>query len=188
MASGFSAASLRALTYEYDYQGRLMKRVAYGGHTGSTYTITTTTKFLYDGWNLLAEFDGNLVRSYLWGLDLSGSIQGSGGVGGLIAAKPASGVAHFCAYDGNGNVVALVEGSTGTISAQYEYGPFGEPVRVSGPMGTSNPVRFSTKYTDSESDYVYYGYRFYNPNMGRWLNRDPIEEQGGHNLYGFVAP
>jgi len=32
----------------------------------------------------------------------------------------------------------------------------------------------------------YYGYRYYNPDLGRWLNRDPIEEQGGLNLYGMV--
>jgi len=32
----------------------------------------------------------------------------------------------------------------------------------------------------------YYGYRYYNPEMGRWVNRDPIGERGGVNLYGFV--
>ncbi|MCP5535067.1 MAG: RHS repeat-associated core domain-containing protein [Akkermansiaceae bacterium] len=31
-----------------------------------------------------------------------------------------------------------------------------------------------------------YGYRYYDPNVGRWINRDPIEEEGGFNLYGFV--
>ena len=33
----------------------------------------------------------------------------------------------------------------------------------------------------------YYGFRYYNPSTGRWLSRDPIEEQGGVNLYGFVG-
>ena len=32
----------------------------------------------------------------------------------------------------------------------------------------------------------YYGYRYYNPQLGRWPSRDPIEEEGGLNLYGFV--
>ena len=45
---------------------------------------------------------------------------------------------------------------------------------------------FSTKYTDNETDLLYYGYRYYSPALGRWLSRDPIEEQGGLNLYGFV--
>jgi hypothetical protein len=34
---------------------------------------------------------------------------------------------------------------------------------------------------------LYYGYRYYDPNVGRWLSRDPIEEKGGLNLYGFVG-
>ncbi|MCB1228579.1 MAG: RHS repeat-associated core domain-containing protein, partial [Verrucomicrobiales bacterium] len=50
-----------------------------------------------------------------------------------------------------------------------------------------NPVRFSGKYTDAETGLCYYGFRFYEPERGRWLNRDPIEERGGINLYGMVG-
>jgi RHS repeat-associated protein len=53
-------------------------------------------------------------------------------------------------------------------------------------MGKANPIRFSSKYTDDESDFLYYGHRYYNPSTGRWLNRDPIRERGGINLYCFV--
>jgi RHS repeat-associated protein len=53
-------------------------------------------------------------------------------------------------------------------------------------MGKTNPIRFSSKYTDDESDFLYYGYRYYNPSTGRWLNRDPIHEAGGLNLYAFL--
>jgi RHS repeat-associated protein len=52
-------------------------------------------------------------------------------------------------------------------------------------MATFNPIRFSSKYDDDETDFLYYGYRFYNPSTGRWLSRDPIGEMGGKNLYGF---
>ena len=34
---------------------------------------------------------------------------------------------------------------------------------------------------------AYYGYRYYDPKTGRWPSRDPIEEEGGLNLYGFVG-
>jgi len=68
-----------------------------------------------------------------------------------------------------------------------EYGPFGEVVRASGAMAGVNPFQFSTKYTDAETGLNYYGYRYYNPSTGRWLSRDPLEEQGGANLYGFVG-
>lgn len=95
----------------------------------------------------------------------------------------------FVAHDGNGNVIALIQenGGSGTILANYEYGPFGEVIRATGPMAKLNPFRFSTKYDDDETDFLYYGYRFYNPSTGRWLNRDPIEELGGINLYNFCG-
>jgi RHS repeat-associated protein len=67
-------------------------------------------------------------------------------------------------------------------------GPFGELIRATGPMAKANPCRFSTKYQDDETDLLYYGYRYYNAGMGRWLSRDPAgEAEGGPNLHGFVA-
>jgi RHS repeat-associated protein len=69
----------------------------------------------------------------------------------------------------------------------HEYGPFGEVIRASGPMAIANPFRFSTKYQDDESDLLYFGHRYYDASTGRWLNRDPIQELGGINLYGFVG-
>jgi RHS repeat-associated protein len=56
--------------------------------------------------------------------------------------------------------------------------PFGEVLRATGPMATTCPFRFSTKYTDDETDLLYYGYRYYNPSTGRWPSRDPINELG----------
>ena len=44
----------------------------------------------------------------------------------------------------------------------------------------------STKRNDFASGLVYFGYRFYMPNLGRWLNRDPLQEAGGINLYAYV--
>ena len=127
------------------------------------------------------------VRTYAWGNDLSGSVQGAGGVGGLLWINPPGGAAaQFVAYDGNGNVVGLVDGTSGTISARYEYGAFGETIRKTGAQA-ANPFRFSTKYQDDESDLLYYGYRYYSASTGRWLSRDPIGEKGGMNLYGFVS-
>ncbi|TAE89542.1 MAG: hypothetical protein EAZ81_12830, partial [Verrucomicrobia bacterium] len=47
--------------------------------------------------------------------------------------------------------------------------------------------RFSTKPLENTTGLYYYGYRYYHPQTGRWINRDPIEEEGGLNLYGFVG-
>jgi len=73
------------------------------------------------------------------------------------------------------------------VSAQYEYGPFGEVIRATGLVAKANPFRFSTKYQDDETDLLYFGYRYYSSTTGRWLNKDPIAERGGRNLYTFVG-
>ena len=127
-----------------------------------------------------------VVRTYTWGLDISESSQGAGGVAGLLMVNAGSGGIHFPAYDLNGNVMGLVKAANGTISTRYEYGPFGEVFCSVGELAGENPFQFSTKYTDFETDLVYYGYRYYSPDIGRWISRDPIEEQGGFNLYAFV--
>ncbi len=174
------------LDFKYDALGRRISKTMTKSAGKSV-----VTKYVYDGWNLVAELDvaNGLVRSYLWGTDLSGSPQGAGGVGGLLAIRNASPKTsdYFVACDGNGNVSALVNANSNTVSAAYEYGPFGELIRTTGPMAQANPFRWSTKYQDTESGLSYYGYRYYNPNTGRWLSRDPIEEEGGLNLYGMVG-
>ena len=71
------------------------------------------------------------------------------------------------------------------LPANTAYGPdsFGNMATMTGSESSRNPFRFSTKYTDDETEMAYYGYRYYSPEMGRWTRRDPIEEQGGHGLY-----
>jgi RHS repeat-associated protein len=54
--------------------------------------------------------------------------------------------------------------------------PFGDTLRSTGPRASANPWRFSTKYTDQESGWLYYGYRYYAPRLGRWVSRDPIAD------------
>jgi RHS repeat-associated protein len=124
----------------------------------------------------------------MWGLDLSGSEQGAGGVGGLLAVKTYNPqTTTFVVSDANGNVTTLVEASDGTKTAEYEYSPFGIVLKQTGPQANTNPFRFSNKYHDAETGLVYYGYRYYNPETGRWINRDPIGEKGGENIYGFAS-
>ncbi|HEY1660839.1 MAG TPA: RHS repeat-associated core domain-containing protein [Verrucomicrobiae bacterium] len=174
-----------ALTFSYDPKGRRIQKLVVSNSV-SLYTNT----FLYDGWNLVSILNSpsSIFESFLWGSDLSGSQQGAGGVGGLleVSCYGTSTTNCFPAYDGNGNVSALINAADGTLAANYDYGPFGEPIRMTGTMGKVNPFRFSTKYNDDESDLLYYGYRYYKPDTGTWLNRDPIEERGSFNLYSFV--
>jgi RHS repeat-associated protein len=183
-------ASKRRVVWEYDGQGRRIRQTIYSGASGS-YIVTSDLKLLNDGWRCVAELNASnnaLVRSYTWGLDLSGSMDGAGGVGGLLLTRNADlGTRNFVAYDGNGNVVALVNAGDGTVTANYEYDPFGQTIRMSGPAAKDNPWRFSTKRVDNETDLVWYEYRAYSPSLGRFVSRDPLEEVGGVSLYGFVG-
>jgi len=183
----------QSLAFMYDPQGRRIQKIV-SAWNGSAYVPQSSTAFLYDGWNLIAELNSlnapptpMILRSYLWGLDLSGSMSGAGGVGGLLAINDSVNGSQFAAFDANGNAVSLVNAAEGTVAANYDYGSFGELIRATGPMAKVNPFRFSTKYNDDETDFLYYGYRYYNSSTGRWLSRDPIDEKGGLNLYEIIA-
>jgi RHS repeat-associated protein len=166
----------RKLDFIYDSHGRRIQK-AVSTWNGLSWSLILSNRFLYDGWNLIAELNAtnnSLIRSHLWGLDLSGSLQGAGGVRGLLAVSDST--SYFPAYDGNGDMMALVSSTNASLAAQYEYAPFGEVLRATGPMAKANPFRFSTKYQDDETDLLYYGYRY--EKNGRWISKDPVAEPG----------
>ena len=70
---------------------------------------------------------------------------------------------------------------------EYTYDSQGRRIRSEGTHAETFPHRFSTKYEEAESGFLYYGFRYYDPETGRWPNRDPIGEWSGWNLYGFVG-
>ncbi len=187
-AESFSAApatSKRRVDFIYDGQGRRVSKKSYTWN-GTIWTLVDSRRFLYDQFNLLAEINdaGAVINSYAWGIDLSGSLYGAGGVGGLLTVKDLSGVESYPSYDANGNILAYVS-NTGVVTSQFEYGPFGELIRSSGTAPCN--FGFSTKYRDSETGLNYYGYRYYSAAVGRFVNRDLSEEAGGLNLYGFCT-
>ena len=169
------------LSNQYDYRDRRIKKT----------TPTTETTFVYDDWNLVHETVATITDAttnvteiqYFWGADLSETLQDAGGVGGLLVVS-VDGSFYFPAYDNIGNVTKYID-ECGNVVAAYEYDDFGRIISQSGPMAEIFRIRFSSKYYDTETGLYYYGYRFYSPALMRWLNRDPIEEEGGLNLYGF---
>ncbi len=186
-APGVPVEAKRKLEFNYDFMGRrILKKVSVWNAGTSQYDLQSETKFIYDGWTPIAEIAANnsLIRSYVWGLDWSEDLEDAGAVGGLLLVDE-GGTRYQVGYDGNGNVTTLVNAATGAIASTYEYDPFGNTLKASGDYANTNPFRFSTKYTDQESGLLYYGYRFYNPQTGKWLSKDPLQEGGGTNLYAF---
>ena len=94
-------------------------------------------------------------------------------------------VPYYALADANKNITDYVDAS-GTIQAHYEYSPFGKITVQNGTMQDDFDYRFSSEVYDDSTGLSYYNYRYYSPELGRWLSRDPIGETGGVNLYGFV--
>jgi len=187
---------------EFVYDGfgrrRICKEYAW---SGSAWTETNEVRYVYDGMNVIQERDGsnNPLVSYTRGQDLSGDFQSAGlprqseatagGIGGLLARSATINNQLSTAYyhsDGNGNITAMMD-SSGNQVAKYLYDPYGNTLGIWGTLSAVNTYRYSSKEIDVKSGLYYFGNRFYEPNLQRWLNRDPIGERGGINLYDYVA-
>src|SRR5207302_11220148 len=128
--------------------------------------------------------------SYTRGRDHSGTREGAGGIGGLLARSAPSAInsqlsTAFYHCDGNGNITCLIN-SNQAVVAKYIYDPYGNTLSISGPGAQANLYRFSSKEAHLNSALVYYLYRYYEPSLQRWISRDPIEEVGGLNQFSFL--
>jgi hypothetical protein len=181
--TGLTASKRMREVWTHLPDGRWIERIV-STNNGSAYYPAFTNRFVWDGQVLMAILNhtNGLVMSFVRGLDLSGSIQGAGGVGGVLAVNFAPSTlnsqpsTHLVSYDGNGNVVALADASNGSISGQF-YGPFSESIRVTGTAAEMMPLRFSTMYEDSVTGDRKYLFRDLNPSTGRWKSRDPYTEE-----------
>jgi RHS repeat-associated protein len=144
-----------------------------------------------DGMRVIQERNASNMPtvSFARGNDLSASLEGAGGIGGLLGRSHgySSGTwsthNHYHA-DGNGNVTYLVN-SGQTPEAIYRYDPYGRTMSQSGTLATANRYRFSSKETHSQSGMYYYGFRFYEPHLQRWVNRDPLGDLVGLRAFGY---
>ena len=158
----------------YDSQGRrYFKKVTVAG------TVTLHHRYIYRGYLQIACVD--CTRSghpALWFVTWDPSQP--------TATRPLAiqkdGTWFTYGYDLTKNICEVF-GPAGYIRTSYSYAPFGA-VTASGDV--TQPFQWSSEHYDSELDLVYYNFRHYSPSLGRFLSRDPIQEQGGLNLYAFV--
>jgi RHS repeat-associated protein len=171
--------------FTYDGFGRRRLRTEYLWQN-SAWAVQAVVRYVYDGLLVMQERDGNNVPmvTYTRGRDLSGSRQRAGGIGGLLArtdnaslTSGASGAHAFYHADGNGNITLLATDKA-SVAARYLYDPFGNLLAKAGPLADANLYRFSFKEAHPSSGLYYYGFRFYDQNLQRWLNRDPLADGG----------
>jgi RHS repeat-associated protein len=170
------------LAARYDGLGRRIE-VTRNGATVERYV------YLPGSFLVLAVLDGsNTVKEiYTHGPDLSGSVGGAGGIGGILSGTTNISQTIARKYfhaDVMGNVV-LVSDTDGKQAAAYGYTPFGKLVSQVGDFKAR--FFFSNKELDSETGLLLFGLRYLAPARGAWLSRDPSGEAGGINLFGFAG-
>jgi len=186
---------------EFAYDGKMRRRIEknFRWDAGTSgWAQTNEVRFIYDGNVVLQERDTNNIPQITLtrGNDLSGRLQGAGGIGGLLALTSNSKLladvnAHnYYHSDGSGNMTVLINNSQ-MLVAKYLYDPFGNMLSASGPMAFVNNYRFSSKRIHESSETYDYLYRWYTPNLQGWINRDPLGDRGfglvRHRLALFLA-
>ena len=151
--------------YYYDYAGRRIAKVA----------ANTETTYRYDGDQVIAEYEnGTLKRKFIYGPGIDEPV--------IMIVKGTPDEWYWYHYDVLGSVVALSD-SSGTIVASYEYEVFGSAT-ITG-NGHGNPFMFTGRRFDDETGLYYYRARMYHPELGRFMQPDPIGYFGGINLYTY---
>ena len=163
------------LEFSYDYMGRRVEKKVYSGTPGS-WTLDEHSRFVYDGYLQIEKLDAlnsnAVVRKRIWS-------------DGKVICDIHGSTPYYALGDANKNLTEYLDAS-GAIQAHFEYSPFGKITVASGTDPDDFDFRFSSEVFEHETGLVYYNYRYYSPELGRWLTRDPIGEEGGENLYGFV--
>ncbi|MDB6037637.1 MAG: hypothetical protein JWM99_1478, partial [Verrucomicrobiales bacterium] len=187
--TSISDSAFAAVTYDWDAENRLVT-INKGAHR---------TEFAYDAYDrrtrIIEKENGAVVsdRRFVWiGLDLCEERDSSGAnvlkrfsVHGVRAEAGAdlSPGNYFYARDHLQSIREMTD-SSGQIRASYDYTPYGQRNRTAGDV--ESDFGFTGHYIHSASGLYLATYRGYDPKLGRWLNRDPIGEMGGLNLYAYA--
>jgi RHS repeat-associated protein len=169
-------------TYTYDVENHLISATGPTpvtlthdpvGRLQQTTSGALTTQYLYEGTNLVAEYDGsgNLLRRYVHGPDTNEPIVWY--EGSTLATR------SYLHADERGSIVSTTD-STGAASV-YTYGPYGETS-----TWTGSRFRYTGQTTIPEAHLYYYRARVYSPSLGRFLQTDPIGTKDDLNLYSYT--
>ena len=176
------------IEYDYDAFNRRLKKKVSAKHT-FRYSLESEESYLYMQDNEIGMLDsaGKIQQLRLIGEGLGAEI-------GASIALELQGTLMIPLHDHRGNISLLINPETGALAEYYRYSAFGEEeifganlekISVSRNI-SNNPWRFSSKRTDAETGLVYFGRRYYDPTIGKWLTQDPLGHKAGPNLYAYV--
>jgi RHS repeat-associated protein len=157
------------LAFRYDALGHRVQKVFTQGST------TTTTNYLYDGINAIADVDqnGNVLARYTVTQNVDEPL-----------AELRSGTTSYYSQDGLGSVTSLTT-SAGAVGSTYSYDSFGNVTASSGSV--VNRFQYDAREFDSETGLYYYRARYYDPTVGRFISEDPLQFSVGENFYRYVS-
>jgi RHS repeat-associated protein len=160
---------------EFIYNG-LGQRVAIVERTGTAVgsgTVTSTKQYVWAGGVIAEERDGSntVTKRYF--------DQGEQRISSGTATN------YFYTRDHLGSIRELIASDGATIAVRYSYDPFGRATQVSGSINCD--FQYAGMYEHPTSDLNLTMYRAYNPNIGRWISRDPSGEDSGANLYAYCS-
>jgi RHS repeat-associated protein len=151
------------------------------------------SNYVYNGDNLrVKKAVGTVVTNYLFdGLQVLAETDASGNTKTLfnpgISVTDNKGNKYFYLWDGHGDVANLID-KDGNIVDAYSYDPFGKTTGVTKNSNGSRYVGLLDVFSDDDSGLLYMWNRWYDPDLGRFLNRDPLGLAGGDlNLYRYAA-
>ena len=175
-------------TYSYDFKNRLTgidfpdslpdQEYVYDGFGNRVQSTvgSEVTKYIYSGSRSILELDG---QDNVTAVLVRGSGKG-GGIGSIIEIER-GGQSQYLHYNWRGDVV-LVTDSNEQIIQKYDYEAFGKQLNST---SVDNDYQFSTKEYNEDSGLQYFGRRFYDPELGRFISPDPLWFIDGHNKYNF---
>lgn len=163
--------------FTYDAWHRRLSKTTYHW-VQSQWQKQSTQYFLYDGENEIGSTNESHQITELRVLGHSRGAEISAAIAIELNNKT-----YAPLHDLYGNVSDLISLESRTIVESYQYTAFGEETTNHNPI---NPWRFSSKRTDTDHNLVYFGRRYYQPDLGRWLTPDPAGFTSSLNLYAFV--
>ncbi len=162
-------------TYIYDADGLRTSKTVNGA----------TTEYYWLNGTLYGQKTGNEYLFFLY--DENGTVYG------FIIQNGIEKSHYYYEFNLQGDIIGIID-STGTKVVEYTYGAWGDILSVTGTLadtiGQKNPLRYRGYYYDVETGFYLTGTRYYDPEIGRFINADKViagvgGDINGYNLYSY---